>query len=230
MERVSTINGKLPIIVVAPHGYDQDDQNTDLITETIAHQIECYGVINRGWERSDSVDYLKDKADCNNVYHCNEDVVREEFLEPIIRFKNKILKNHLFCYIFYIHGMANKHRSISQEPDLDMVLGYGAGSPNSYTCELWQKNFMLYQLNSSGIKSYEGRKGGVMSGWSRNNMNQYFRKWDQDNDVQSMQLEIIYELRKEKDLASLTADYLAIAMKKLTTTFNWSGNGNWNSY
>lgn len=230
MERVSTISGKLPAIVVAPHGYDLDDQNTDLIAETIANQINCYAVINRGWERSDSVDYLKDKADCNNVYHCKEDVVREEFLEPIIRFKNKILKDSINCHIFYIHGMSNKHRSLSKDPKLDMVLGYGAGSPSSYTCELWHKDFILHELNSMGICTYEGKKGGVMSGWSRNNMNQYFRKWENDTDVNSMQIEIIYELRREKDLAYLTSDYMGIAIKKLCKTFSWGGTSQWKTY
>ena len=77
MERVSVIEGKSPIIIVAPHGYKGDDENTDLIAEEIANALHCYAVINRGWERSDSVDFMKDKADCNNVYHCKEDVVRE---------------------------------------------------------------------------------------------------------------------------------------------------------
>lgn len=230
MERVSVIRGIAPVIVVAPHGYDQDDQNTDLLAETIAGQIGCYAVINRGWERSEAVDYLRDKADCNNVNHCLEDVVKEEFLEPIIRFKDKILSQGDSCYIFYIHGMSNRHRSLANDPMLDIVVGYGAGSPNSYTCELWQKDFMLHELNRSGIKAYEGRKGGSMSGWSRNNLNQYFRKWEHEDAVNSMQIEIVYELRREKDMSSLTADYLAMAIGKLLKTQSWNGGTKWPTY
>jgi hypothetical protein len=230
MERVSVINGKRPIILVAPHGYDQDDQNTDLIAETIANQIDAYAVINRGWERSDSVDYAHDKADCNNVYHCKEDVVREEFLEPIIRFKNRIIRDFDRAFIFYIHGMSNKHRKISGDPNLDIVVGYGAGSPHSFTCEDWQKNFLISNLNQAGLRTYEGKKGGAMSGWSRNNMNQYFRKWEHDPLVSSFQLEIIYELRNEKDIAALTADYLAIAFKDLAKSRSFKGQVNWGCY
>ena len=230
MERVSVISGKSPILVVAPHGYDQDDYNTDLIAETIAHQLDCYAVINRGWERAESVDYLRDKADCNNIYHCREDVVREEFLEPIIRFKNRILKDFVSCYIFYIHGMANKHRTLSKEPRLDLVVGYGAGSPASYSCELWQKDFLLNELNGLGVMTYEGKKGGVMSGWSRNNLNQYFRKWDLDTDVNSMQIEVIYDLRREKDLAYLISDYIAMSIKNLINTYSYSGTNKWPAY
>ena len=230
MERVSVIQGRNPLIVVAPHGYDQDDQNTDLMAETIAGQLDCFAVINRGWERSEAVDYLRDKADCNNVVHCMEDVVREEFLEPIIRFKDKVLTRSESCYIFYIHGMSNRHRKSANDPALDIVVGHGAGSPNSYTCELWQKDFMLHELNRSGIKAYEGKKGGSMSGWSRNNLNQYFRKWELEKSVNSMQLEVIYELRRERDLATLTADYLAVAMGKLLKAKSWSGNSKWPTY
>ena len=138
MERVSVIEGSIPVIVVAPHGFHGDDENTDLIAETIASTIDAYAVINRGWERGDTVDSFKDWADCNNVYHCKEDVVREEFLEPIIRFKNKILKKEQLAYIFYIHGMGNRHRAVAKDPYLDAVLGYGAGKPNSFSCDIWQ--------------------------------------------------------------------------------------------
>lgn len=104
MERVSVIRGKAPVIVVAPHGFEQDDQNTALIAESIANEINCYAVINRGWERCLDIDVLNDKADCNNVYHCKEDVVREEFLEPIVRFKSRILYSHDEAFLIFIHG------------------------------------------------------------------------------------------------------------------------------
>ena len=35
MERVSVISGKLPVIIVAPHGYDGNDENTALVAESI---------------------------------------------------------------------------------------------------------------------------------------------------------------------------------------------------
>jgi hypothetical protein len=217
MERVSIISGKLPIIVVAPHGYEGNDENTAYITEKIAQTINAYAVINRGWERDDSVDYMKDKADCNNVNHCYEDVVKEEFLDPILRFKNRILKDQRFdrAYIFYIHGMGNKHRKISGDDNLDIVIGHGAGSPNSFTCENWEKDALSHFLSESGVTVYEGKKGGPMSGWARNNMNQLFRKWHPIKQVKSMQIEIVYELRNSKEKCNTTAYNLANAMRYL---------------
>jgi hypothetical protein len=230
MERVSIIEGNIPVIVVAPHGYKGDDENTDVMVEAIASTIGSYAVINRGWERGETVDIFKDIADCNNIYHCQEDVVREEFLDPIIRFKNKILKNNQIAYVFYIHGMGNRHRIISKDPYLDVVVGYGSGKPNSYSCDVWQKNLFLHFMNQSGITSYEGKAGGQMSGWSRNNLNQYFRKWDYDPNVSSMQVEVVYDLRHDKDLALITADYIANAIMDLSTSNGYSGTEVYRSY
>lgn len=230
MERVSIKEGKSPVIFVAPHGYRGDDENTDLMVEHMSHQLDSYAVINRGWERSDNVDYMQDKADCNNIWHCKEDVVREEFFDPIIRFKNKILKTNQIAYIFYIHGMGSRHRAISKDPHLDVVVGYGAGKPNSYSCDLWQKNLLLHSLNLSGITTYEGKAGGAMSGWSRNNLNQYFRKWDYDANVSTMQLEIIYDLRHDKDLAIITADYIGNTIEDLINAKGFKDDSVYNSY
>lgn len=215
MERVSIISGKLPIIIVAPHGYDGNDENTSIIAEHIAKSINAYAVINRGWERARDVDYMLDKADCNDVNHCHEDVVKEEFLEPILRYKNRILQSHNAAYVYYIHGMGNKHRKIAGDDSLDMVVGYGAGSPNSHTCEIWQKDLLCHLLHESGVNAFEGKKGGPMSGWSRSNMNQLFRKWYPEPNVYSMQIEIVHELRSYKDLAILTADCIATAVNDM---------------
>ena len=202
-ERVSIYEGKLPIIIVAPHGYKADDENTGFIADYIATKINAYLVCNNGWERDETVDYLEDKADCNNVNHCHEDVVKQEFLEPILRYKNKILRNHNLAYIYYIHGMSNKHRKLANDPHLDVVVGFGAGSPNSFSCELWKKDLFLHLLNSTGVNAYEGSKGGLMSGWARNNMNQLFRKWYPEPQVQSLQIEIVKDLRASLDIASI---------------------------
>jgi len=230
MERVSVLQGTFPAIIVAPHGYELDDENTGLIARIIAEKLNAYAVINNGWERSDEYSYENDKADCNNIYHCREDVVREEFLDPIIRFKDEINMTGHNAYIYHIHGMGDRHRKIAKDPKMDLVIGYGAGKPDSYTCELWMKNLFLYKCMEFKIHAYEGKSGGAMSGWARSNMNQYFRKWDKCMDVFSMQIEIIRSIRSDKELAIITADYLADVIQAVTRAKSWSGSGNYPSY
>jgi hypothetical protein len=49
-------------------------------------------------------------------------------------------------------------------------------------------------------------------------MNQLFRSFYHDKKVQSMQIEIINELRRDNDIAVITADYLAECMLNLMTS------------
>jgi hypothetical protein len=225
MERVSVIEGKKPIIVLAPHGYAGDDENTAIIAETAANVMGSYAVINNGWQRDDNVDFFNDKANCNNVEHCHEDVVREEFLDPILRYRNRILQSNNVVYVYIIHGMANKHRQLCGDSSLDFVIGYGAGKPDSFSCEPWKKDLFVNMLQTRGYTAYEGKKGGPMSGWARSNLNQLFRKWYPDHRIQTMQIEIIHELRADKTTAQLLGEDLAMAMLGLLTSTSWSAPG-----
>ena len=92
MERVELREGKIPVIVFAPHGFNGNDENTSIMARSIAKEINAYAVINKGWERSDVVNCFDDKADCNNVEHCHEDVVKDEVLDPLILFIAKAKK------------------------------------------------------------------------------------------------------------------------------------------
>ena len=237
MERVSLIDGSKPILIVAPHGFHDDDERTALIAENLADILDCYAVINRGWERADVVDCINDKADCNNLQHCHEDVVKDEFLDPILRYKQRIvwgkgnhgamyslyLRQPTTMYMFLIHGMANKHRQLTGEPKLDLVIGYGAGSPDSFSCEPWRKDYLAHRLSEAGMCVFQGKKGGAMSGWARNNTNQLFRKWYQDPNVHSMQLEIVHALRQDDDCAKMTSEYLAAAIDDLISCKGFKG-------
>jgi hypothetical protein len=230
MERVAIREGKTPIILFAPHGFDGDDERTSIMVECMADTLDCYAVINRGWERGPTVDCFKDKADCNNVEHCHEDVVQEEIMEPILRFQKRIMRTQNVAYFFPIHGMSNKHRKSSGIHNLDVVVGHGAGSPNSLTCDEWRKDYMLHLIEEAGLTPVEGKKGGPMSGWARNNMNQLFRKWYHNQSVQGMQLEIIHDLRSDNEIASLASEYLAAAMQELISAKGFSSMKTYPTY
>lgn len=220
-ERVSTIIGKNPIILVAPHG--ADDINTDIVTEHAAQLLECFAVINRGFERSSQVDVDKDQADCNQISHCKSDVVFDEFLKPILKFKDKISQKYIKLktnhipnvkyqtldpvHIFYIHGCGNAIHKKANE-NVGLIVGYGLGTKkDSLTCDIWRKNLFveLYRHYLKGAEVYEGRGGGKYAGRDSNNMNQYFRKHDLDLSVQSFQIEFPYSYRDDEAKAKATA-------------------------
>lgn len=214
MERVSIINGEIPVILVAPHG--PDDINTDLIVEEVAYEIGSFAVINRGWKRSKVFDYYSDRANCNNVSHVHEDVIKEEFLDQILRMSAKIVnKIDRRAYVFYLHGCGNEVKKEANDQNLDIILGYGEGSPSSYSCDLRIKDAFSYFLENESFGVYEGKKRGKYSGRSKNNMNQLFRLWYPNKDVHSMQIEIVKELRDSEEMIQIVSDGLVAAIDDL---------------
>lgn len=212
MIRVAAIKGEHPTIVVVPHGFD--DPNTTTIGEQIIKELDCYGVINYGWERSETFDYYKDKANCNNIEHLHEDVIKQEFLEPIQKFVHLIEMNGQVANIFIIHGVSNEIRRGLAEPP-DIILGIGDGSPPSFSCEKWVANAFADLLKLQGLAVYFGKVGGKYSGRSKNNLNQLFQKWYPNDTVQSIQLEIVRDLRKNIDISKLTGDVISMCIEDL---------------
>lgn len=219
-ERVKTIIGSSPIILVAPHG--ADDINTSIITEVAAKITNAYAVINQGFERAENVDEEKDLANCNKVNHCKEPIIYEEFLKPIIKFKTQILNKlnrngiqfNTPVTIFYIHGCGNiVHKEAGE--DVSLIVGFGLGNKkDSFTCEIWRKNLFIdsYRKFNFNGEVYEGKKGGKYSGRDSNNMNQYFKKHELDILVDSLQLEFPFSVRSNDADATTTGLKLASAI------------------
>lgn len=213
--RVSAIRGDTPAIVVVPHGHPSDDTNTDIIGLQIIREIDCFGVINYGWERADKFDYYKDKANCNNIKHLSEDVIFQEFLEPILRF-SKIIENSGFIpNIFIIHGVSNDvQRGLKDPPEI--ILGTGNGNPPAWSCEQWVRDGFAALLKTHGTSVYLGKSGGKYSGRDPNNLNQLFNtKYGNYTSAQSIQLEIVRNLRSSKDKSKMTGDIIAMCIEDI---------------
>lgn len=211
MERTSVIQGSNPVLLVAPHGFDDD--NTAEITEMVARNFGAFAVINRGWRRSSHVDQFRDLANCNDVRHLHEDVVKEEFLLPILRCTARIKKSYEGrAYVFIIHGCKDYVRQASDDELLDIVVGYGLGNPPFHSCRTRTKNAFIRCLQDEGFGVCEGAPGGLYAGRAKNNLNQFFVRWMPDTKVESMQLEIVQELRIDRDMLHLTAEGLVTAL------------------
>lgn len=213
MERVSISYGELPILLIAPHG--ADDYNTDYIVDKIAHDMGAFSVVNRGWKRSKHVNYMKDEANCNDIKHIYEDVVKEEFLDPIVRIIAKIKKTlDDRIFVFNIHGCSNKIREKAQDKNLDIILGCGEKNTSSQTCNSKIKSAFMHFLEKESFGVYEGKKNGKYSGSSKDNLNQIFNKLYPAENINSFQIEIVRELR-EIDLVDITSDSLINAIDEI---------------
>lgn len=211
---MTLVEGDSPVLILAPHG--PDDTNTDLIAERVALEHGSFAVINKGWRRAPHVDFSRDMANCNNVQHLHSDVVKEEFLEPVLRFKNRIRKKYdENVFILILHGCTDAVRNEAQDQDLDLIVGYGDGFSPSYSCKPRFKDAFVYHLQNEGFGVYEGSAGGKYAGRGKNNLNQLFARWYPDDYVNSIQLEIVRELRCDLDFVDLTISGIVSAIESM---------------
>lgn len=227
-ERVFTRMGKQPVILVSPHG--ADDNNTAALTKQAADKLDCYAVVNQGFERANHVDVNNDLADCNRVDHAKEPVVYDEYLRPIVKFHSLLWRrapgyhpHHPYPasqgnkpLVLYIHGAGNGVHTTAGE-QVGVIIGYGLGSKKDcLSCDPWVKNLFvdLYRQYGTPGECFEGKGGGKYAGRSSNNMNQYFRKHLNTRAVNCMQLEFPWSTRNTASEVALTATLLAVILEE----------------
>lgn len=235
-ERVYLRMGTQPVIMIAPHG--ADDTHTATIARKAAESLNCYAVINQGFERAATVDADKDQANCNCIDQVVVPVVYDEFLKPLITYKEAIKMKLLgvpmlrqqwrlgYGYqsgttqrvlLFHIHGAGNiVHQEANEQ--VEVIVGYGLGNKkDSITCSMWRKNLFVdaYRRVATEGDVFEARGGSKYAGRSANNLNQYFKKHQSDPLVESIQLEFPFSTRQTEMAAELTAAKLAIAVDEL---------------
>lgn len=200
-------------MIVAPHGGDHP--NTALLAEMLAFGMGAFAVINRGWRKSSKVDQIRDLANCNDLRHIHEDVVREEFLDPILKYTNRIKKNHEKALILILRGCEHRPQPGATNEFLDMVLGYGAGNPPSHSCRMATKNSLINLLQQEGFGVYEGAPGGIFAGKSKNSLNQLFVRRFPDNSVESIQMAIVDDMISDEGMVAMTSEGLVSALDAL---------------
>lgn len=238
-ERVSTIIGQHDsnVILVAPHS--ADDMHTATIAEECALTLGCHAIINRGFERSDHVDVLQDLADCNKVSHVIQDVVADEFLQPLRMIKERIvnrivtkarrdpsnilldpIKIHERAIILFIHGAGDLVHKKAGEQVACIVGNGGVFIKSSLSCEEWRKDAFIHigrTVFSGDGEMFAADPKGNYAGRSYDNMNQFFRQHEPDKFVETMQLEFPFSMRCNELRAMMTGQRLAKLIRQLLT-------------
>lgn len=211
---------KRPVVIVTPHGHPNDDARTCHIACEMADSLECYLVSNGGYERASQVDLNKMRANFNDIDHCLDAALKGSFYDKIIQYKDECIQTFGNAWIILIHGMADTVRQRAKDPNLDIIVGYGAGSPHGLSCDVNNKNMLIYQLAHLGLTVYGGKKGGRYAGADPKNLNQLFRAHTPDPLVESVQLEIVYSLRSSDKTAEACGKLLAVGVDNFLTGKN----------
>lgn len=213
-ERVSIIEGNLPLLFISPHGWYGDDHNTDYIAEFLAVNLGGYAVINRGWRRTDQVDVVNSFANCNSISQNHEKVVFDEFLEPILEIVDEIEQKHPSgsVFVFNIHGVGSGITDLVGFP-IDIILGHGDGKNPRFSCSSKTKNLLTHCFLEQNLNVALGKAGGAYAGYGLDNLNQLFVTKYPDDNVQSVQLEIIRDLRDDDIIEETASDLVKSIMK-----------------
>jgi DNA repair photolyase len=137
---IPTRKGNCNILVIAPHGHPRDDVGTYKLARKIANEMDCYAVVNekyrkpeniKAWE-SPSPDHVVDLNLSAEIKKSPGAVT--DFHDPIINFKQQILKKYGSLLILHVHGIGNENRKKVAEllpsykknrEDLHVLIGYG---------------------------------------------------------------------------------------------------------
>jgi hypothetical protein len=190
VERVSLIHGKEPVVFVCPYG--GDFPNLCTVAEFCALVTGSSAIINRGFLKSEAPDFLAELGDCDNLKHLMSDpVIHAEYYRPFLRMvqrKVSSLRSFRPVLIFHIlpfQGGGNN----------SVVLGIGEGRSGSYSCETYYSSEFRHEFQRK--PKYQGQPdGGAVeaiadgdcSGSNPYCVNQLFRRYHNDDGVQSMQV------------------------------------------
>lgn len=196
---IEFIEGATNILLIAPHGHEKDDKNTGALTRKVAEQSGCYAIVNEVYGRKADTPHRINLNDLSEV----KEHLQNEFLTPILEYKNKIVETYGSTWIFWIHGASNKSivNDIKDYPNINpdeikVLVGYGQKEGNDrLTVKQEIANTLIDALTQNGLDALEANPKvpkGTLSfcAHDRNNMNQIFRAGEyRDPNVQSIQLE-----------------------------------------
>jgi len=227
MERISIHDGKTNNIFVVPNF---ECKNCDIIAKAAAQYLNASYIINNSWKDGPAYDYDTETCNCANLNHL-VDVPYDEFLDPLKRFviraKNKSKNQE--ARIYYIFGLENDVKRLTNDKDTGMIIGYGLGDPDSLTCERWMVKGLIHLMDMDNDVSAMSIYGGktIFTGWHKNSINQLYRKNGRDMNVMSMQLGILMDNRTSEASADLFGEYLGSKIDVLDNTRVPAGTTVW---
>jgi hypothetical protein len=204
-KKIRVLTGSTAIVLVAPHGLAEDDENTDRVTQQTAERLACAAIINTKLPRK--------HMDLNSIpdakHHPTFIQTLKQTLAPAGRSR-----------VVWIHGMKDKSAAV-EAGNIDVaapiacLIGYGlpdrlTANPDTIAC-------LVSWLNTGGLRTVVATDGrSKFRGHSAGNMNQWFRNNGYPfSHVESLQLELAWSGVREEGYISKTAAALADALKQL---------------
>jgi hypothetical protein len=206
-KEIQVLSGKTDIVLVAPHGPAEDDENTDRVTQQTAERLTCTAIINVGLPRK--------RLNLNSIPEAERHATFIQTLKSTIAQDGR-------SRVIWVHGMKDKSAAveagkINAGASIECLIGYGL--PDRMTANPETTACLVSLLNTRGLRTvvaaderskFRGHSAGNMNQWFRNNGYRF-------SEVESLQLELSWSGVREEGCISQTAAVLADALKQLTT-------------
>lgn len=203
-KNIRVLPGSTQIILVAPHGLAEDDENTDRVTQQTARHLGCTAIINTGLPRKN--------LDLNRIAGAERHPTFIQTLRHAIS---------LGCRsrVIWVHGMkdqsaAREARNLNAGVRIDCLIGYGL--PDRLTASPDTVAHLAAGLNAGGLNTVVAAdERSKFRGHSALNMNQWFRQNRFSlSRVESLQLELSWSGVREEGYIGKTAQALGSALKQ----------------
>ncbi|BBO78018.1 hypothetical protein DSCW_54350 [Desulfosarcina widdelii] len=207
------------IILIAPHGHSDDDENTGILTREIRKKLDCHAIVNQVYRKPKELDdgtiekpSKDDKIlDLNNKEQAK---LHHNYLEKIKNFINEPGKTQ----VIWIHGIKDENLAKEKEEyaygDAKCLVGYGQGNGNGHSMDAEKANQLVRLFTENGISTVEtNENSGNYRGASANNMNQYFKNPEVGlAGVKSVQLEFAFTGVRDADSIDFSSQAIAYAI------------------
>jgi hypothetical protein len=204
-KEIRVLSGSTDILLVAPHGLSEDDENTDLVTQQTAKCLACGAIINAGLPRK--------QLDLNSIPEAERHSTFTRTLKQAIAPAGR-------TRVVWVHGMkdqsaAGEARKINSGALIHCLIGYGL--PDRLTADPYTVGRLATLLNAGGLNTVVAADPtSKFRGHSARNMNQWFRNNRFPlSRVESIQLELSWSGVREAGCISKTARVLGSALKHL---------------
>ena len=201
---IQLLSGSTDIVLVAPHGLAEDDENTDRVTHQTAKRLACVAIINIGIPRK--------QMDLNSIQQAKHHPTFIQTLKSTVTQRER-------SRVIWVHGMKDNSAAVeagnmNAAAPIDCLIGYGL--PDRMTADPDTITRLASLLNSGGLRTVvAAAERSKFRGHSTDNMNQWFRNQGYPlAQVQSLQLELSWSGVREEGCISQTAAILAAALKQ----------------
>jgi hypothetical protein len=202
---IQVLSGSTDIVLVAPHGLAEDDENTDRVTHQTAGRLACAALINIGIPRK--------KLDLNSIQQARRHPTFIPTLESTCAQGER-------PHVIWVHGMKDETAAVEAgnmhaAAPIDCLIGYGL--PDRMTADADTITRLASLLNIGGLRTVVAADDrSKFRGHSADNMNQWFRNQGYPlARVQSLQLELSWSGVRQEGCIGKTAAIMAAAFNQL---------------